>query len=305
MRSGTPRIWVAALGALAASLACAALALACHPAAAISLSPNVGSAGSTVTVAGRTFIPGETVQLGWNGSGGAQLGSAVVSPSGTFSTTIQIPQAPADTYTVVAYAPGAPASGAASSFTIPGPERARGDGGQSGSPAPAPPAATPTTGSGPAAPSSGSTSGADSGGADGSGGGATTAGGDRGRSVNPSQASPSRAGVTTLPSGTPVFSDSVTRSAGEERGAGRRAKTSSGRASAAPPAGSAAGDLWSGFASGESPLALGSAGPLAEGSGTLPFPTLALLGLGLSAGLAGVGLAGARRRRAVERMTDR
>lgn len=323
MRSGAPRVWYAVLLlVLAASLSYAALAVACHPNATISLDPAQGPAGSTVTVTGRGFVGGETVQIAWNGARGAPMGSAVASPSGAFTTTVQIPQAPADTYTVVGYAPGTLAGGSVAAFTIPAPARSPEPQDSPSAPAPdaprAPGAATQPPGTTGAV--SGSTSGADTTSAGGSGRGATTRsaiGADRGPAVTRSGGATTRsggatarsgggaseAGVTRLPSGVSVFADSMTPSAAAAGTASRRTATAPGGEGAVPSARSAASDLWSGFASGRSPLTPGSESAPVQESATVPLLSLALLGVGLLAALAGVVAAATRRRHASARVS--
>jgi hypothetical protein len=292
---GSIRRWTlpAIFGVLAVSLTWAALAWACHPAASISLSPSSGSAGTSVTVSGNTFRAGAPVQITWNGATGQPLATATASPSGSFQTTITIPNAPADVYTIVAAAPGAPEGGTVASFTIPGPSPSRPD----GSTSPAQPRQAGGSADSPGGPhaTSGTVSGGD--GVDGRSAGerAVAGGGERVLSRT------SEPGAVVLPSGTSVFADSVTSSATPRADGQGSPNPSAGSRSAVSEA-SAASDLWSGFSSRADDGFLGTASGAAQASSSLPTLSLTLLGLGVLSAVAGVGVAGRRvraRRRAL------
>ena len=69
----------------------------------ISVSPSKGPPGTRVQVSGSGFAPnGSAVNIRWNGSGGSVLATATVSPGGTFSVQIVIPNATPGNYVIVA-----------------------------------------------------------------------------------------------------------------------------------------------------------------------------------------------------------
>ena len=282
------------LAGLTVTLAGAALAWACHPAANISLSPNVGEPGTQVMLSGRQFPPNEVVRITWDGPGGTELARATSSPSGTLSTTVTIPNAPASTYTVSA---STAAGSTVNTFTIPG---ARPSPEENGSPAPAQdrqPAGSGTSDG------SHSTSGVTSGGgsAETSGAPARERAVTRGGSGGAARATAGSGaeGTAKLPSGTTVFADSLDSPATEAGSRpGAKAAERSARTARAVAQSSATGDLWSGFRSGSASKGLGgaSAGPVEE-PGSVPLMSLALMALGLTAVVAGAGLAATRRRR--------
>ncbi|MGH2742940.1 MAG: hypothetical protein ACRDN8_10745 [Thermoleophilaceae bacterium] len=302
-----PRIVRVVFVALAALLAAAALAWACHPAASITVSPSTGAPGTPVTVTGKTFAPGETVHIGWGGANGTTLGRALVSPSGTFQSTVTIPDAPADTYTIVASAPAAPTAGSVTSFVIPGPAPAPRAGSEGGSPSSTPAREPSAPGNEPqgAHTTSGATSGGDgvghrhrgqtvSSGRTVNGGGARGGGG-----ASAGGAAAAAGEVATLPSGTSVFADSLAspRKA-ETRAGGKAAKSSAGSGVSQA---SAAGDLWSGFRSRAAAGVLGSTSSGADAPRSVPLLSTVLFGLGLMTVVVGLGVAGSRRRRMLAR----
>ena len=292
--SSTPRrLFPLALAAVGLTLAGAALAWACTPQAGIYTNTTVGPPGTSVTVTGSVFEEGGPVEIYWNG-GGAMLARAT-GPS--FSVAVTIPNAPPDTYTIYAVgrsANGAVAGRASTSFTIPG------------APEPAPtPGAAPPPERGVSSPSSGTTTGRERARSGSTARGATGGKGARARGESRTSAgAPAGAGtsqgVTTLPSGTTVFADSVTSTGAAAKaaaGRGRQSERGSARSRAAASQRSAAGDLWAGFGSDKARgLLAGSTAP-PEASGSVPTLAAALLALGALSVLAGLGVAGTRRRR--------
>lgn len=296
-------------------LVVAALAFACSPQAGISLTPNVGPAGSTVTVAGSGFSrAGGPVEVYWNSRSTAPVASAEPDLTGKVSLSFSVPAgARGGYYTVIAIQN--PAFPARAVFQVPGssapPEPAPQPGGAGQPPATVQP---PSAGEPPAAvqqPSAGQ-----------------RPSGDGRRRSTPGQRTPAeapRAGegpaalnspVVGDRSGRPVFSGSLAPAAAARSDRGAAAGPST---AAAGPAGeaasavggasqrSASGDLWSGFSSERSPSLTG--GPHTALPTTKPGPAqavgLALLGLGLSALLAGFVIAAARRRKPAENPRSR
>jgi hypothetical protein len=72
--------------------------------ATLALSPKAGSAGSSTTVSGTGFKPGENVQLRWScasvGCSGALLATAVANTGGDFSIPVTIPAAAPGAYSI-------------------------------------------------------------------------------------------------------------------------------------------------------------------------------------------------------------
>jgi len=66
----------------------------------MSLNPASGAAGTKVTVTGSGFYAGETVTLYWDSF--TVLGSAKTTATGSFHTTITIPQATAGAHAIAA-----------------------------------------------------------------------------------------------------------------------------------------------------------------------------------------------------------
>ena len=120
------RVVVAVVGVLAVVLASVSVAWACVPQGSLSLAPESGTAGSTVTAKASGFSAGSTVEIRW----GSKTGPLLATGTGaSFSTPITIPAAPPGVHyvsaamtgehrdhsaTVAAFqitAPGAPAPG--------------------------------------------------------------------------------------------------------------------------------------------------------------------------------------------------
>ena len=293
--SSTPRrLFPSALVSLGVLLAGAALAWACSPQAGISISTNQGPPGTSINVTGTKFEEGGPVEIYWNGSGSSMLARAT---GPDFSVPVTIPNAPPDTYTVFAVgksANGTVAGRASASFTIPGEDE----------PAPTPGATPSPGGRAESSPSSGTTTGRETSSSGSTTRSATGGNGARARGESRTAAgAPGSArtpeGVTTLPSGTAVFADSVT-SPDAAREVARRTRSSergSDRSPAAASQRSAAGDLWAGFRPDEARGILGGSSTPPEASGSVPTFAAVLLALGALSVLAGIAVAGTRRRR--------
>ena len=281
MSSTRRRTFAASIAVLGVLVSGAAIAWACTPQASIGIDVSTGNPGTQVQVTGAEFADGGPVQITWNGG---QVLATATGPE--FSVPITIPAAPAETHTIVAVGfeqNGRAVGRARASFTIPG----------------VAPDAGPASGSpGGAGRSPGSSSGNASGGdAVAGGGNGATANGGRGTTVQaPGRSAPAETGEAPLPTADSVFADSTVSSQG--RGdAAIRARGADSKAS--PSERSAAAGLWSGFTSGSTP-SLGNVPDDVE-SGSVPGITLALLVLGLTAVMAGVGVGATRRRRATAR----
>jgi large repetitive protein len=83
----------------------------------MSVNPASGPAGTQVTVTGSGFYAGETVTLLWDGA--TVLGHAKTTATGSFSTTITIPQATAGAH-VIAARGGRSFGGTSATFTVTG-----------------------------------------------------------------------------------------------------------------------------------------------------------------------------------------
>lgn len=81
----------------------------------VQVSPSSGPAGSTVTISGSGFAPGQAVRLAWAGST-AGMPAVGGGRGGVFSVAVPVPALAAGTYTVSARVDGAAAASA--SFTI-------------------------------------------------------------------------------------------------------------------------------------------------------------------------------------------
>jgi hypothetical protein len=278
MSSTRRRTLTAALSALAVLVTGAAIAWACTPQARITTDVGQGQPGTRVVVTGELFADGGPVTITWYG--GAALSTAT-GPS--FSVPVTIPNAPADTHTIVAVGRnpnGTEAGRARASFTIPGVEPTPSD--------------TATGGGGSTGSSSGTATGGDRA-ARGSTGATANA---RERVVRGGEAvGRSGAGVSAdapLATSDSVFADSTVQSQGT--GAAAVAARRAGSNAAAPSERSAAANLWGGFER-NSPPSLGSIAGESE-NGSIPGLALALLVLGVGAVLAGAAVVGGRRRRA-------
>ncbi|MGH2809704.1 MAG: hypothetical protein ACRDIA_02355, partial [Actinomycetota bacterium] len=111
------RLFVATLGAIAGIVSVAilssAMAWACTPSAAITLSPQGGPAGSAVKVRGQ-FPSDASVEIRWNSPDGDLL-QMTAGPE--FSEDVRIPDVPPDTYVVMAIQP-ATSTRARATFTV-------------------------------------------------------------------------------------------------------------------------------------------------------------------------------------------
>ena len=87
MKARPHRTALSIVAPVAALLAAAALAWACVPAGNLSLSPQSGPPGTTVTATGSGF-PNGNVEIRWPGG---RLLRTVAAPGGSFSTTFAIP----------------------------------------------------------------------------------------------------------------------------------------------------------------------------------------------------------------------
>jgi hypothetical protein len=83
----------------------------------MSVHPASGPAGTKVTVSGSGFYAGERVALFWDGQ--EILGRPATTRTGTFTTTITVPQATAGAHQIVAQAQRSFA-GASATFTVTG-----------------------------------------------------------------------------------------------------------------------------------------------------------------------------------------
>ena len=83
----------------------------------MSVQPTSGPAGTKVTVSGSGFYAGERVALFWDGQ--QILGRPTTTKTGTFTTTITVPQATAGAHQIVAQAQRSFA-GADATFTVTG-----------------------------------------------------------------------------------------------------------------------------------------------------------------------------------------
>lgn len=309
-------------GATAAAvvLVAAALAFACTPQAEISLTPSVGPAGSTITVAGSGFSSrGGPVEVYWKSRSTAPVATAEPDLTGRVSLSFVVPP---DTqggyYTVVAIQN--PAYPARAVFHVPGaapaPEPApRPEPAPQPEPAPLAEAAPQPGGTGQApAPNAGQQPSAGrqrSGGRE-PGAGRRPSGRERPDSARgkPAAGRPQRPAspnaVVRDRSGRLVFGGSAApagdpphgrRAAGA--GAPRGAPGKALGAGEGPARGSASGDLWSGFASerNQSLTGGGSEATLPSSGSARTFAVgLGLLGLGLLALFSGFLIAAVRRR---------
>ena len=125
------RWYLVVLGAVAAPVVGASLAYACTSLATLSLNPNSGTEGQTVTVTGRGFAQhdpadartGQPVEIRFDSVRTPLLATAAPGADGTFTAQIRVPQAPTGDHVIVATqnrADGRPASGtpARQSFTV-------------------------------------------------------------------------------------------------------------------------------------------------------------------------------------------
>ena len=288
----TKRIGLAAVGLVAILLGGASLAWACTPDASLYSEPDYGPAGSTVTVHGAGFREAP-VQIYWNSASGARLATA---EGPNFSTQVTVPEATPGNHVIYAVSygeDGAVAGSARSGFEVTGPDgqRARRPAGQE----PQRPQARPTRrapervggAERQSSPARQETSSA-----------RQTAPASRGRAVA-EELEASRA-VATSDEGRRVFAGSVAPSSRRERNpapfAGARPFDAATRLSER----TASGDVWSGVGASSGPSLVPSltSAPVAERGSSLRIVGLGLVGVGLVALFAGLGLSGLRRRRA-------
>jgi hypothetical protein len=270
MSGSARRYFIGVLSTLAVVVGGVGLAWACTPSAYLFLSETGGSPGTTITVTGKEFAPGP-VEIEWTGAKGAQ---PTLANGPSFSVAMPVPDVEPGVYYVQATAVddfGGIEGQATRAFKVNVSAAERG--------APAKTVAGPES-----RPES----------APAPGGGAET----RSRQAPRRDAPPAPAAAAPEP----AASVPATPAALER---GRAADPSPEGSARTPSQSTAAGDLWSGFASGpNSSLLPGGAtdpAPSASGSGPRLALGMALLGAGLTALLAGFAVAGLRRRRASTR----
>ena len=267
------------LSALAVVVGGAGLAWACTPSAYIFLSATDGSSGTTINVKGKEFAPGP-VEIQWNGVPGAQ---PTVANGPDFSVAVAVPDVKPGVYYVQATATddfGGIEGQATRAFkiSVPAGERAparteaRTEASPNGTPAP--------------------------------GGRAETRSGQVPERVASVAPAPTPAAPAAAPpeaaAGAPAASAPVTEIARER---GSPAAPAVGSSPRTPSQQSAAGDLWSGFASGpnQSLLPKATTATSAGGMDSRFALGMAFLGTGLVVLLAGFAVAGLRRRRVLTR----
>jgi len=261
------------LSALAVVVGGAGLAWACTPSAYIFLSATGGSSGTTINVKGKEFAPGP-VEIQWNGVPEAQ---PTVANGPNFSVPVAVPDVEPGVYYLQATAVddfGGIEGQATRAFKVSVPAGERAPARTEARPEPQPD------------------------GAPAPGGRAETRSRQAPGRVAP--LAPDPAGpIATAPEAAaaePAASAPVTPIAGER---GNAAAQSPGSSPRTPSQQSAAGDLWSGFASGPNQSLLPKATTATSASGSDPRFALgmAFLGAGLVTLLGGFLLLGLRRRR--------
>ena len=323
------RFLPALLTLLSVGVVSAGLAWACTPHALLGADSRSGPPGAVVEMRGYTWVPNQTVELRWGGTGGPLLATPVSNADGAFRTPIRVPQeALEETYTIVGLARGRDQfhnkvyrSGMAFTVTSEPARESRNERGANGGNTRAvggqvhkdtsggePTARERGTGPGSRLTVPGGERGDGSTGT-GTGTGARTndtwsspgAGGARSHTASPavsgspepaaSEAATADSGGATAGAGPRVFEGSV--APGGADGSGKPES---------PTERSATADLWSGFLSEDktaSPLTSDPTGEEARESGSTSALAVgaALLGLGLVALFAGLAVAEARRRR--------
>jgi len=329
-----PRTLLAALVVLAVMVSGAAIAWACTPDANIDArgptGGNFGPQGKQVEVVGEGFVPGAEVKIRWLNEANEIVAKDWATARGPdFTVAATVPNLATGDYYVVATGrdPSASDGSGVRNAPIPfrvgesrAPDPDPGPGPTPGSgttPNPAPGATPAPSASVPANPNPGSGSPAAGSSPDGTSAprspSRTRNGGDpagrdrdtlRGRdaigrdTLRGRDAIGDRGVVTTLPSGQPVFSDSLAGTGPNGESSGLAPATS---VNSAPSERSAGGDLRSGLSTepGSAQPGLGGAPATAGSSGSPLVAGMALLGLGLGlvALVGSAGLARARRRR--------
>lgn len=280
-----------------------------------------GPSGTEVTLEGESFIGGEAVEIRWNELDGRLLAKTTVpAGSSSFSQTVTIPPAPADTHVILAKTTNEEGQTfvARTAFTVTeagAPTGGGGSGVDSGRSAPGtPPVARP----GPTSPSP--TRAPQVGRADTNGGvapggrrdSATVTGPGTGSTESnraPTIGGSPAVGTKTRRSGLSARADATSTGASADSGAPRGGAADSpgggGTDRGAASELSASGDLWGGFSSAsQRPSLSGAAAPEADTNNSFTIG-LGLLGLGLVALFTGLAGADDRRRRRVTSSADR
>ena len=300
------------LATAVAAIFVAGLAWACSPQAYVqALSASSGSAGSSLTVAGRAFIPNQAVRV----SVGSQLvATAPTNADGDFTTTIAIPaDTPAGTTTIVVVPTNSSQYSARVAFTVTEPSPSQPDPPGTPTPTPQSPDPAPAQQSGPAAdrPRRRPARGRDArvwAGAEPALATARRTARPNAAAQQPAQpagaaqngrSAPQVAAGSAL---SPQTSSAADGRSGAATATGNSAALQrsfdSGPGAATPSRGSAASDVWSGFRSGERPSLSTSISPPSAGSPTELTLGMGILGIGLLTLLGGFAVADLRRRRA-------